>query len=156
MKIRICNENDKIQWVRLNKEFMDFEIKDAEFWNNTNNASIEKFEVTFEQALLHPELITLLIIETDEGESIGFANLMTIFSIWAHGKALILDDLYIVPERRGSGMGRCVLKYVEDFAMANGYKRFQFLSESHNEKAYEFYTALGYGSEDMKFYVKYF
>lgn len=87
MKIRICNENDKKQWVRLNKEFMDFEIKDDDFWNNTNNVSIEKFEETFEQALLHPELITLVIVETDEGESIGFANLMTIFSIWAHGNS---------------------------------------------------------------------
>ena len=31
----------------------------------------------------------------EDGEVIGFANLMTIFSVWSEGYALVIDDLYI-------------------------------------------------------------
>jgi len=106
------------------------------------------------QALDNPELLTLLIFEED-GIPIGFANLMTIFSVWSHGKALILDDLYIKKEYQGKGHGKEAMLYVETYAQENGYRRIQFQSEHTNPDAKKFYNALGFESTDMNFYVKY-
>ena len=82
----------------------------------------------FSEALNSKELISLFMFE-ENGRPVGFANLMTIFSVWSHGKALILDDLYIVPEERGKGYGKKALQFIEEFANERQYKRLQFQSE---------------------------
>lgn len=155
MNIRLCNINDKKNWINLNKAFMAYELSDEDFWNNTDAISDEQFGIVFEEALNSPELITMMMIE-EEKEAIGFANLMIIFSVWAHGKALILDDLFVLEEYRGKGLGRKVLEFIEDHAKENKYKRLQFQSELSNPNAYKFYISLGYKSEDMHFFVRYF
>lgn len=81
---------------------------------------------------------------------------MTIYSIWTHGKALILDDLYLRPSARGKGYGKNSLELIEQFAKERGCKRLQFQSEITNPNAMEFYISQGYNPTDMKFYVKYF
>nr|WP_315023263.1 GNAT family N-acetyltransferase [uncultured Aminipila sp.] len=154
LTIRICSSKDKKEWILLNREFMAYEIKDEDFWNNTDSNSDERFALTFDEALQHPELITLLLIEKEK-KVIGFANLMTIFSVWSHGKALILDDLYINQEFRGNGIGRFVMQFIETYAREHGCKRLQFQSEYTNPEAHRFYDQLGYVSESMYFYVKY-
>ncbi|WP_312354998.1 GNAT family N-acetyltransferase [Aminipila sp.] len=152
--IRPCSINDKEAWIELNREFMAYEIQDADFWNNTASNSYDRFSLTFDEALNHQEWITLLILE-QEHQIMGFANLMTIYSVWSHGKALILDDLYIKQEARGKGIGRVMMEYIETLGKEKGYKRLQFQSEDSNPDAHRFYTKLGYASEAMKFYVKY-
>lgn len=152
---RLCNEMDKQCWVALNREFMDEEIQDAGLWNNTGQVSDDRFYKTFEEALRSEELINLLIFEED-GIPVGFANLMTIYSVWTHGKALILDDLYLKPASRGKGYGKQAMEYIEQFAVQRGCKRLQFQSEETNPNAMRFYMTLGYAPADMKFYVKYF
>lgn len=108
-----------------------------------------------EDALASKDLITLIIFE-EYGVHVGFANVMTIYSIWAHGKSMVLDDLYLKPEVRGKGYGRIALKYIEEFAENEACKRIQFQSEITNPEAMKFYKAVGYTPTDMKFYVKYF
>ena len=152
---RLCNKNDLSCWTAMNRAFMAEEIQDDGLWNNTGQTSDEQFAKTFEEALEEDALISLMLFEED-GASVGFANLMTIYSIWTHGKALILDDLYLYPQVRGKGYGKKALEYIEEFAMNRGCKRLQFQSEVTNPNAMEFYIAQGYSPADMKFYVKYF
>lgn len=154
LSFRKCRIEDEKVYVELNKEFMEFEIRDASFWNDTNDAAYEQFAHTFHEALEHPELVTLFMIEMDN-QIIGFMNLMTIYSIWSHGKALILDDLFIKPKHQNKGVGRSSLDFVESFAREQGYKRLQFFSEKSNEGAYAFYTRLGFEPTEMYFYVRY-
>ena len=151
INLKKANLRDKDNWVSLNKAFMKYEIKDDGFWNSPMGNALEE---TFDMALKNKELITLFMIENEEGKCIGFANLMTIFSVWSNGKGLILDDLFITEDCRGRGYGKEVMNKLEEYAVKEGYKRFQFQSEDTNKEAYEFYTKLGYSSEDMKFYIK--
>ena len=152
---RLCDINDKDCWIAMNREFMAEEIQDDGLWNSTGQADDEKFSNTFIEALDSDELISLLIFEED-GVPVGFANLMTIYSVWAHGKAMILDDLYLKLSVRGKGYGKQALEYIERFAEGCGCKRLQFQSETTNPNAMEFYVSQGYSPADMKFYVKYF
>jgi GNAT superfamily N-acetyltransferase len=155
MNIRLCRPEDEDVWIALNREFMSFEIQDDSPWNDTEKTPDNIFQHTFQEALQTPELITLFIMEENE-VPVGFANLMTIYSVWAHGKALILDDIYIKEAYQGKGYGRDAMDFIEAHAKTNEYKRLQFQSETTNPKAKEFYEALGYTATDMYFYVKYF
>ena len=153
--LREADAKDKLAWVRLNKEFMNFEIQDGDLWNHVDEAKDEELANVFDEALKKPEHITILMIELPNGDVIGFANLMTIFSVWAGGFALIIDDLFLVPEHQGRGYGRQVMKEIEDYARGKGYKRLQFQSEETNPAAKAFYKKLGYQPADMSFYVRY-
>lgn len=152
--LRLAEKKDKRDWIRLNREFMDFEIQDNNLWNNIDMAETEELAEVFEEALQRPENITIFMIEKDR-EVIGFANLMTIFSVWSEGYALVIDDLYITPKNQRKGYGRAVMKEIEDYALRNGYKRIQFQSEATNPGAKAFYTKLGYKPVNMSFYVRY-
>ena len=102
---RKCEQKDASLWIKLNREFIVYESQDDGLWNGVSRVSDQRFAQTFEEALSSPELISLLIFEED-GAPVGFANLMTIFSVWSHGKALYLDDLFIREEHRGKGYGK--------------------------------------------------
>lgn len=93
--LREADEKDKLVWVRLNKEFMNFEIQDGDLWNHVNEAKDEELGDVFDEALKKPKHIRIFMIESPDGDVIGFANLMTIFSVWAGGFALIIDDLFL-------------------------------------------------------------
>ena len=151
---RLAVESDREIWIKLNREFMAEEIQDADLWNNTGETGDEQFGNTFKKARASDDMIRLMLFEADS-QVIGFANLLIIFSVWSHGKALIIDDLYITKENRGKGFGRSALAYIEEYARQLGCKRLQFQSELTNPDAMEFYKAVGYTPADMKFYVKY-
>lgn len=161
MKIRACTIHDEDLWIQLNQEFMAYELTDSEFWNHPDRCSetSESLRHTFREALKMKEHIRLLFLEYEaEGTGTtavaGFANLMTIFSVWAHGKAMILDDLYLRDSARGKGLGTSFMHFLEEYGRENGYQRLQFQSEFSNPAAHQFYTRLGYRSQDMHFYVK--
>ena len=107
--IRFAKAEDKNLWVKLNIDFMKFEIANSDFWNNVDESKHEELAKTFDEAIKNHENITIFMIE-HQGEIIGFANLMTIFSIWAQGRALIIDDLYIRSEYQGKGFGSQVMR----------------------------------------------
>ena len=151
---RLCTPDDGNIWIKLNRSFMAEEIQDAELWNDTGSAGEEQFEETFRKALDAEDMIGLMLFEED-GEVVGFANVLTIFSVWTHGKALIIDDLYITEKNRGRGFGRRALELIEDYAREKECRRMQFQSELTNPDAMEFYKAVGYTPADMKFYLKY-
>ena len=45
--LREADEKDKLVWVRLNKEFMNFEIQDGDLWNHVNEAKDEELGDVF-------------------------------------------------------------------------------------------------------------
>lgn len=154
IKIRECEFNDIDLWIKLNEDFMKYEITDEVFWNETLSVQKENLRNIFVEALENKENIKLMMIENN-GDVIGFINLMIIFSVWAGGKSLILDDLFIIEEYRNMGFGKVVMNSLECYARDRGYKRLQFLSEISNKSANDFYKKLGYEFQSMNFYMKY-
>ena len=152
--LRLAEMKDMTDWIRLNREFMDFEIQDNNLWNNIDLAENEELAEVCAEALKSPENIAIFMIE-DGGKTIGFANLVKIFSVWSEGFALMIDDLYLADEYQGRGYGTKVMEEIEDYARRNNFKRLQFQSEESNQKAKAFYTKIGYRPAAMSFYVRY-
>ncbi len=155
IKIRECTQFDKDMWVELNKEFMEYEANDSDVWDYINRISERELGEVFDDAMQSKEQILLLMIEAD-GYSVGFVNVLRGFSIWSRGKMLTIDDMYIRDEYRDQGLGTEAMKYIENFARENGYKRVQALGNKTNKKSNVFYVAKGYMATDMNLFVKYF
>ena len=138
----------------LNKAFMKEEINDNEFWNEADHISFAGFREVFLNGLKAKDQVRFILFEEDE-EPVGFANLQLVYSVWAHGQAIIVDDFYFLPGIRGKGHGRRGMEMIEEYAKELGCKRIQFLSAPSNPGAKEFYKAIGCQPAEMSFYVKY-
>jgi GNAT superfamily N-acetyltransferase len=80
-----------------------------------------------------------------EGESpvVGFALFFTNFSTFLAQPGLYLEDLYVKPAHRGSGIGRAMLTRLGRLAVERGYGRFEWSVLDWNENAIGFYEKLG-------------
>ena len=83
-----------------------------------------------------------LIAETAEGP-LGFALFFHNFSTWTGKRGLYLEDLYVTPEARGSGVGKALLQHLAGLAVERGCTRFEWSVLDWNEKAIAFYSSVG-------------
>jgi GNAT superfamily N-acetyltransferase len=81
----------------------------------------------------------VLIATTDTGEVAGMALWFRTFSTWLGRPGIWLEDLFVRPEHRGSGLGRALLDAVR--ARTDGRVEWNVLD--WNEPAIGFYRSLG-------------
>jgi GNAT superfamily N-acetyltransferase len=153
LTIRICTENDKSAFIRLNLEFMQEGMASNPYWAGLNQPSAEEMGSIFLEALAMPEYIQIFIAELN-GEIVGYANTWTVYSIWSGGKALTVDDLYVAALYRKSGIGKSIMEYLTRYAEKHGYKRIQLHAEPENHKAHALYKKLKFKEEKMLFFMK--
>ncbi|MDE3134679.1 MAG: GNAT family N-acetyltransferase [Acidobacteriota bacterium] len=83
-----------------------------------------------------------LIGEVD-GEAAGFALFHGTFSTWECQPGLWLEDLFVLPQQRRSGVGGRLLREVARITVARGYTRLTWTALDWNEMALGFYRKLG-------------
>lgn len=83
-----------------------------------------------------------LIAEVD-GAAAGFALFFHNFSTFLGKPGIYLEDLFVRPEHRGAGIGKCLLKAVAKIGVARGCGRFEWTVLDWNEPAIRFYQSLG-------------
>ena len=114
---------------RLMKEFADFQRTPA------------KFKISEEQFLEDHDLFKCLLAVTD-GRIIGFASYFFAYYSWT-GKALYLDDLYVLEEYRGAGVGTMLFDAIEEMAKKAQCTRLRWQVSHWNQKAITFYRNRG-------------
>lgn len=77
------------------------------------------------------------------GKPVAFALWYYTYSTWQGRAGLYLEDLYVSPEARGSGVGSRILRYLANFALENGYGRFEWSVLDWNTPAIRAYDATG-------------
>jgi GNAT superfamily N-acetyltransferase len=83
-----------------------------------------------------------LIAESD-GKPAGFALYFFNYSTWLGRPGLYLEDLFVLPESRGRGIGKALLRRVAAIAVEKGCLRLQWEVLDWNTPAIDFYTAMG-------------
>lgn len=76
------------------------------------------------------------------GTPVGFALWFLNYSTWTGTHGIYLEDLYVRPERRGSGLGRALLAELAWLCVERGYHRLQWWVLDWNP-ATAFYRTLG-------------
>jgi GNAT superfamily N-acetyltransferase len=84
----------------------------------------------------------VLIGEID-GVPRGFALFFHNFSTFEGRPGLYLEDLFVEPDARGSGLGKALLARLAQLAMARGCARLEWSVLDWNEPSIAFYKALG-------------
>ena len=96
---------------------------------------------------------TLFIAETG-GEPAGFAQLFPTFSSVSLARTFILNDLFVAPSHRRSGMGRGLISAAVEFARQAGAARISLSTAVTNGPARALYEAAGWSRQtDYHVYV---
>jgi GNAT superfamily N-acetyltransferase len=78
-----------------------------------------------------------------EGEVVAYAICFTSYSTFLGKPGLYLEDLYVRPAHRRSGLGKGMLKHLAALALQRGYGRFEWTVLDWNEDAIRFYQRMG-------------
>jgi GNAT superfamily N-acetyltransferase len=100
-------------------------------------------EADLHRALFGPEPFAEVIVATDGEATVGFALFFHTFSTFLGRPGLYLEDLFVVPDRRGQGYGKALLAALARIAVDRGCGRFEWSVLDWNEAAIGFYRRMG-------------
>lgn len=83
------------------------------------------------------------LIAEQDGQPAGFALYFFNYSTWMGQPGIYLEDLFVLPELRGLGIGKALLKRVAAVAVEKGCQRLQWEVLDWNTPAIDFYRAMG-------------
>ncbi len=83
-----------------------------------------------------------------DGEVVGMALWFLSFSTWAGTHGIWLEDLYVDPHHRGSGLGQRLLRTLAQVCVDRGYHRLEWWVLDWNTPSIGFYESIGAGAQD--------
>ena len=84
-----------------------------------------------------------VVFGEEDGTVVGFALFFHNFSTFVGRKGMYLEDLFILPEKRGLGYGKALLKYVAKLAVKRDCGRMEWICLDWNESAISVYRSIG-------------
>lgn len=84
-----------------------------------------------------------VIFAMKEGKEIGFALFFHNFSTFLGRAGLYLEDLFVLPEYRGKGYGKQLLKKLASIAVQRKCGRLEWWCLDWNQSSIDFYLSLG-------------
>lgn len=83
------------------------------------------------------------VAEAPDGRIAGMAVWFLSYSTWLGTHNVYLEDLYVRPEHRGSGVGGALLRALAELCVQRGYDRLEWWVLDWNDSARDFYASLG-------------
>lgn len=99
-------------------------------------------EMTLETWIFDKEKAEVFFV-MEEGKEVGFALYFHNFSTFVGRGGIYLEDVYILPEYRGKGYGKAILKKLADIAVERGCGRMEWVCLDWNQPSIDFYLSLG-------------
>ena len=104
-------------------------------------------EVVADEATIYRSLFVEhsaeVVFGEEDGSVVGFALFFHNFSTFVGRKGLYLEDLFILPEKRGRGYGKALLKYLAELAVERNCGRMEWICLDWNEPALKVYRSIG-------------
>ncbi len=142
LMIRFAKPNDAAEIVRLIKELATYE-KDPD-------AAVAKPEDLAAQMKSEKPPFECILAEVNN-KVVGFALFFQNYSTWQGLPGLFLEDLYVQPEHRGSGIGKRLLHELAEICRIRNYGRMEWEVLTWNKLAIDFYNSLGAELIDEKY-----
>jgi GNAT superfamily N-acetyltransferase len=93
--------------------------------------------------LFGPHPVIEAVIGWERARPVGFALYFHNFSTFLARRGLYLEDLFVVPEARGRGYGKALMRHLARLAVARGCGRFEWTVLDWNAPSIAFYRSLG-------------
>ena len=137
-EFRFANENDTALILEFIKSLAEYEkMSDL---------------VVADEALLREWIFenkkAEVIFALGDGKEVGFALFFHNFSTFLGRAGIYLEDLYVMPEYRGRGYGKGLLKELAKITVARGCGRLEWCCLDWNKPSIDFYRSLGAVSMD--------
>jgi len=84
-----------------------------------------------------------VVFAMDNGQEVGFALFFHNFSTFLGRSGLYLEDLFVLPQYRGRGYGKGLLKHLASIAVERGCGRMEWVCLDWNKPSIDFYRSLG-------------
>lgn len=84
-----------------------------------------------------------------DGTEVGFALFFHNFSTFLGRAGLYLEDLFVMPEYRGKGYGKALLKKLASIAVERGCGRLEWWCLDWNKPSIDFYLGMGAKAMDQ-------
>jgi GNAT superfamily N-acetyltransferase len=93
--------------------------------------------------LFGPRPYAEAVLAEVDGEPIGFALFFHTFSTFLARPGIYLEDLFVLADHRGRGVGRALLAHLARLAVERGCGRLEWAVLNWNKEAIGFYERLG-------------
>jgi GNAT superfamily N-acetyltransferase len=93
--------------------------------------------------LFGPRRYAEVLFVEENGQPVGFALFFHNFSTFLARPGLYLEDLFVLPEHRGSGHGEALLRRLAAIALERGCGRLEWAVLDWNKDAIRFYERIG-------------
>lgn len=133
--IRVATPDDVDDILRLIRELADYEREPAETVRNTPER--------LQEWLFGDDAVASCLVAESDGKVVGLALWFRTYSTWTGVPGIYLEDLFVEPGHRGSGLGKAFLVALSRIALARGYQRVEWVVLDWNTPSIEFYEALG-------------
>ncbi len=132
--VRPLMESDKAEWAELWRQYLVF---------YETAVGPEVYETTFARLLSDdPHSFHGLVAEQD-GRLVGIVHYLFHAHNWKIEPVCYLQDLYALPEARGTGIGRALIEAVYAAADAEGAPAVYWLTQDFNSTARRLYDRIG-------------
>jgi len=107
--------------------------------------AVEATEADFHMALFPKDSAPTAFVHVAEvaGEIVGMALWYVTFSTWLGRGGIWLEDLYVSPKHRGSGLGKGLLATLAALCAERGYGRLEWWVLRWNTPSIGFYDSIG-------------
>ncbi len=138
--VRKIVKEDRASYLKMAKEFYSSEAVD-------HSLPESYFSETFQELMRSDCYADAYILECGN-KTAGYALLAKTFSQEAGGMVLWIEELYVMPDDRGRGLGHEFFLYLKN-NLCRGVKRIRLEVESSNTRAISLYRKLGF--EDLPY-----
>ncbi len=114
--------------------------------------ALADYEKMSDQVVATEELLKEWIFEKEKAEvlfvcegekEVGFALFFHNFSTFLGRAGIYLEDLFVLPEYRGKGYGKALLKKLAQITVERGCGRLEWACLDWNQPSIDFYRSLG-------------
>ena len=144
IKVRALDPSDMERWLELWQGYLVF-YKEV--------LPVETTALTWTR-LLDPKFNSFgLVVENDEGVQ-GITHYSFQTSTWAEHGYCYLEDLFVDPQVRGSGLGRALINQVITIGRDAKVERIYWNTDSFNSQARILYDSIGSVSSKVQYRIK--
>lgn len=104
---------------------------------------VEATEERLRETLFGPRPYAEVVFAVEDGVEVGFALFFHNYSTFLAKPGLYLEDLFVLPEHRGKGIGKGLLRELARIAVERECGRFEWWVLDWNEPSIEFYRRQG-------------
>ena len=134
--VRLATPDDAADVTRLLIAFRD--------WMGTSSPPDDRFHANVAELLADPETEYLLAGDP----ALGVCQLRYRPSVWRDAPDCCLEDLYVLDEARGQGLGRTLVEAAFERARERGCRRMDLDVNEENAAAQALYESLGFDSRE--------